>query len=1827
MAWLSPAKGQPTVLAVDPPTNSEVRSLTFVYVFFGDNVQGVDASDLLINGVAATNVTQVSPAEYVFNFPPPPTGAVSVAWAPITGITDLANPPNAFSGGSWSYTLNPNSVAATLMISEFLTDNLSGIKDENGNRSDWIEIFNPGPIDTDLGGWFLTDVATNLTKWRFPSVFLGVNQYLLVWASGNNRTNPTAPLHTSFRLSKESGYLALVDPTTNVVSKFDPYPGQQTDVSYGRDRVDPNLLGYFTTPTPRAQNSSSGPGFLPEPVFSLDTGIYTNNSLTLTISAPLGTIRYTLNGTVPTNGSPAYTGPIVFGTNLTIKARVFPPGGNVFPSAVASRNYIFLDGTAANFTSRLPTLIISTEGRNITSEVPPGGSATQQRTKGSFVCIDTFRGQSSIRGKPEVQELAEFEYFGQTSIGFAKQPIRIEIQDALGNDLDRSLLGMPADSDWRLRNPFNDKTLLNDFLGFELWEKMGHYSVRRKLVEVFRDTGGGRVVYPGDYYGVMVLTETIKVNAKRVDVAKFSPQSSNEVGYIIKRDKVSTGDLDFNTAGGGGFAGIPLKLHEPKPNELRTANAQGVSTVWPDSLSRYTPLGTNHMNTLVRFLNQMETTLYANDWLTRTGTNHYSYYLDTIACADQMLHVEFTKQIDGYRLSDYYTKDAGGKLGPGPVWDWNLAYGNANYLQGGITNTWYYDQTGQQDHLWPRRLITGTTSGTTSSGDPNFVQLIADRWAMFRTNVLNGPRTLQEIDDLASLLSEAAARDLYGKYRAGLIGVYTWPNPDGIDTANSRDVDYVHPTNYLGPIETKTPAGVTNSIIGQMKKWVLGRYLWMDSQFTQAPTFTMDSGMVTGGTTVLVSPPSGAVLYYTLDGTDPRASGGSIIPGALSNNGPVTITVTSNIHIVARAKSPAAWKGTYSAARDISLYTTVPPLRITEIMYHPPPPPPGLATNEEEFEYIELKNVSASTLSIGGYTISGGVDFTFPARTLAAGERVLVVKNQAAFLSRYPGLAGGIAGTYTGSLENGGERLVLQGRYAEPILDFEYNDSWYPSTDGFGFSLVVVDENAPRSAWGNASQWRASGVLNGTPGQADGAPPVFPHVVINEALTHSDPAPPTDTIELANLDAAPASVAGWYLTDDYRTPKKFRIPLNTPAVPAGGFLLFDESDFNVGPDGFSFSSFGDEVYLFSADGAGELTGYVHGFEFGAQFSGVTFGRYVTSLGQERFVAQTSATLGSANSGIKVGPVVISEIMYRPQDVYANGAYWNNFEDEYVELHNITGSPVNLYHPAYSSNTWRLDKAVEFSFPSNTTIAANGYVLVVNFNPITDLAQRNAFRAKYGISAAVPLFGPYKGDLSNGDETVALYQPDNPETSGNNAGQVPYVLVDQVHYSDQVPWPVTPDGFGQTLHRLVPNAYGDDPTNWIAGGPTPGAAYVSGPVPVITMNPGNQTVGDSGQETATFSAAASGSGPLRYQWLFNGAIRNGATNSTLIVPNVQPSDAGQYQCVALNPYGSAVSSAGTLRVLIAPKIIQQPTDLRVPEGANATFSISGITVIPPLRYQWQRNGQDIPGATNFFLTLSNVISDVHDGTYSAVLTDDNGTIASAPATLLVLLAPTIIQPNPAGQWLQLTAVPGENVTLGTQIRGTKPIFLRWRKFGQAPTLLIDHSNLMVNADFAVLTNVQLSSSAAYAIIMTNVAGGSLGVARTNCVLTVLADSNANGIPDNWESDYFGSPTGADRDADSDGDGMSNWAEYIAGTNPTNAASYLKVQGITATGTALITFQAVSNRTYTVEYTDSLSPAAWTKLTDVAPRNVDWIATVPDLNPVPDRYYRLTTPRHP
>src|SRR5438309_10540059 len=132
-----------------------------------------------------------------------------------------------------------------------MAENEHGLKDEEGHQSPWIELHNGSSTPINLQGWFLTDTATNLGKWCFPGVVLLPDKYLVVFASGKNRTNDLAHLHCNFRLKQEGAYLALAGPATNVVSEFAPsYPKQSPDVSYGRVRGESAIRGAMQKPTP-----------------------------------------------------------------------------------------------------------------------------------------------------------------------------------------------------------------------------------------------------------------------------------------------------------------------------------------------------------------------------------------------------------------------------------------------------------------------------------------------------------------------------------------------------------------------------------------------------------------------------------------------------------------------------------------------------------------------------------------------------------------------------------------------------------------------------------------------------------------------------------------------------------------------------------------------------------------------------------------------------------------------------------------------------------------------------------------------------------------------------------------------------------------------------------------------------------------------------------------------------------------------------------------------------------------------------------------------------------------------------------------------------------------------------------------------------------------------------------------------------------------------------------------------------------------------------------------------------------------------------------------
>ena len=671
----------------------------------------------------------------------------------------------------------------------------------------------------------------------------------------------------------------------------------------GHDLVITEPATYLYPPTPGSWNDSAGSAILPPPVtFSPPAGVYESNSLsvTLTCSSSSATIRYTLDGSTPGSSSPIFSNPLLLPANATVRAR---SELDAVPSAVTAANYILLDSSVTNFSSNLPLVIIDTLGQTI-----PDG--TKIPVYAIFIDTNTPSGRTMLTSSNDYLGQVGIALHGSSSLGFPKKTFAIELDNENGQSVDAELLGQPAGSDWLLYPSYDDKTFMNNVLTHALLGALGHYSVRCKYTELYLRSTPGKLS-ASDYRGIYVLMERIRVDKNRLDLASLDSTDNTPPavtgGYLFSKDKINPGDLTFTTS-----SGEELIALYPKADKITQPQ----------------------FDYLTSYINAFEAALYGPNW--RDPVNGYQNFIDVDSFVDFHWIVEYAKNIDGVRISNYMHKDRNGRLTAGPIWDWDLSWGNADYLEGGKTNGWYYPQMSEGDDLWLRRLRT----------DPDFYQKIIDRWGALRLNRFNPTNILAQADQITNLLWEAQARDFATWPR---LGTYVWPNPNG--AAGGWDVDYVNPTTYA-------------EIISQFKNFVQGRYLWIDQQFVPAPK------LQTNATTLTLNAPLGSI-YYTLDTTDPRAGGGGISPSARLYTGAVTLT--NNAGIFARALYTNAWSSPTRAVYVAEL----PALRITEINYHPANPPTNSPYKDEDFEFIELQNTGSNVINLAGVELGGGLHFTF----------------------------------------------------------------------------------------------------------------------------------------------------------------------------------------------------------------------------------------------------------------------------------------------------------------------------------------------------------------------------------------------------------------------------------------------------------------------------------------------------------------------------------------------------------------------------------------------------------------------------------------------------------------------------------------------------------------------------------------------------------------------------------------------------------------------------------------------------------------------------------
>jgi hypothetical protein len=224
----------PAVDAVDPAAGSRVAELAAVTVTFSEPITGIEAADLLVNGEPCAAVAAQSPLVWWFRLASPAAaGLAKFSWREGHGIADAEG--NALDARGWEVTVDPTAPVARPYVSEILCDNRGGLKDEDGDSPDWIEVTNGGPVSMNLGGWHLSDDLGVPAKWRIPSPLrLEPGASVVVFASGKNRAVPGAPLHTGFRLSASGGSVLLSKPDgVTVVSVIRNYPRQLVNVSYG----------------------------------------------------------------------------------------------------------------------------------------------------------------------------------------------------------------------------------------------------------------------------------------------------------------------------------------------------------------------------------------------------------------------------------------------------------------------------------------------------------------------------------------------------------------------------------------------------------------------------------------------------------------------------------------------------------------------------------------------------------------------------------------------------------------------------------------------------------------------------------------------------------------------------------------------------------------------------------------------------------------------------------------------------------------------------------------------------------------------------------------------------------------------------------------------------------------------------------------------------------------------------------------------------------------------------------------------------------------------------------------------------------------------------------------------------------------------------------------------------------------------------------------------------------------------------------------------------------------------------------------------------------
>jgi hypothetical protein len=416
-------------------------------------------------------------------------------------------------------------------------------------------------------------------------------------------------------------------------------------------------------------------------------------------------------------------------------------------------------------TSNLPIVLIDTEG---------GVSIPDEPKVKAHLCIIDNGTSNTLADEANIYNgNVGIEIRGRYSASLPQKPYGFETRDALENNLNTPLWHMPAENDWILLANYNDKTFMRNTLAFHLFTTMGHYAPRTKYCEVLVND---------DYQGIYVLTEKIKRDKGRVNIATLLPSdiSGDELtgGYIFKVDYSDSNDRWWSNYSPVDAPGrdVYFVYHDPKPDELMNEQKQYIQS----------------------FVDGYESILYSDDFNNpKTG---YCAYIDTSSFIDYFIIGEISRNVDAYKKSKYYYKDKdnnGGLIHSGPVWDFDWAW--KDLVEQGVTDGsgWAYTINEKNPHPvadgWIVRLLQ----------DPYFANKAYYRYNSLRETILSNDYLFNYIDSVHQLVDDAQARH-YSKW--DILG----------RNVGAPELGY-QPNTYSGEIT-------------KFKSWIQKRLQWLDKE-------------------------------------------------------------------------------------------------------------------------------------------------------------------------------------------------------------------------------------------------------------------------------------------------------------------------------------------------------------------------------------------------------------------------------------------------------------------------------------------------------------------------------------------------------------------------------------------------------------------------------------------------------------------------------------------------------------------------------------------------------------------------------------------------------------------------------------------------------------------------------------------------------------------------------------------------------------------------------------------------------------------------------------